>query len=241
MKLSEARTSQAQWFVAAGVGMLALAGFFLWQELALRAEYVLSIAAVASAALAVAARSRTLGFAGAVGVLACVAGGGMFYAATRADALLPGIALGFAGAVVAAAFTLGRAQAAGDVARERLLWSALVAGALAASWAAYFRFLTLGFPDHVERRLVLTLAWLVTGLVLAVTHQRRANDAARWAGYAFVAAALAKAVAYDTTHLDGALRVAVLAAAGGLLMVGGWLSARAHAARALDPPDGEIA
>jgi hypothetical protein len=226
--------SQARGFLVAGGGLLALAAFFLWRDLALSPEYLLTAAAIACAALALGARARLTAYAGVGGLLACAAGGGAWYAAVRSDALLPGLALALVGAALTAALKLRRAEAEGDVTGERLTWSALAAAALAASWAGYFRFLTLGFAaEHVGRRLVLTLAWLACGLLLAIARQRREGDPARWAGYAFVIAAVAKAVGYDTTHLAGWLRISVLAAAGTLLLVGGWWSARAHVEREL--------
>src|SRR5262245_35266583 len=94
--------SQVRAFAAAGAGLLALAGIYLWRDLAIAPEYLLSVAAAVSAAFAVAAWPRALAWAGAAGLFACAVAGGAWYAAVRADALVPGLALAFAGAVAAA-------------------------------------------------------------------------------------------------------------------------------------------
>jgi len=71
--------------------------------------------------------------------------------------------------------------------------------------------------ESVARRLVPTLLWLALGLVLFIAGRARTRAAAH-VGLGLIAVALTKAVTYDTTHLQGGLRVAVLAAVGGLLL-----------------------
>jgi uncharacterized membrane protein len=73
---------------------------------------------------------------------------------------------------------------------------------------------------------VLTLGWLVTGVALVLHGRKRGEGVIRDAGFAFIAIALGKALAYDTTHLSGTLRVAGLAGAGLLMLGGAWLSTR---------------
>jgi uncharacterized membrane protein len=50
--------------------------------------------------------------------------------------------------------------------------------------------------------------------------------AARDAGFMMLGVAVLKVLLYDTTHLAGPLRVASLAAVGGILLAAGALSAR---------------
>lgn len=201
------------WFLVGGAALLALAAAFLWIDLELAPELLLGVAAVASTGALLLLPGRW----GAGALLAGALLGGAWYAATRADAFLPGIALLLFGSI--ASVTL----AGDDPWARRLAWAAVTAAGLVASWSLYFRFLTIGVAaDQVARRLVLTLGWLAAGVTLVLA-ARRPRHPARASGLAFAAAAFGKALLYDTTHLYGPLRVVVLAAAGGLLMVGGAL------------------
>jgi uncharacterized membrane protein len=73
---------------------------------------------------------------------------------------------------------------------------------------------------------VLTLGWLVAGVAMVLYGRQRGEGVIRDAGFAFIALALGKALAYDTTHLSGALRVSGLAGAGLLMLGGAWFSTR---------------
>jgi uncharacterized membrane protein len=213
----------------AGVGLLALAAVFLWRDLQVPSEALLSVAAVGAVGLALAGVPRGRHLAGPLAVLACGVLGGAWYAATKSGLLLVGLAVTLA----AAALTVWRSRrpdAEPDRVQSILIWYGFTAAAIATSWAFYFHFLTLGFAgDDVGRRLVLTLGWLVAGVALVLHGRTRGEAVIRDAGFAFVAIAVAKALAYDTTHLSGTLRVAGLAGAGLLMLGGAYLSTRASA------------
>jgi hypothetical protein len=204
---------ERSWFLIGGVALLALAAAFLWNDLQLRPELLLTVGALLSTATLWLAPRRVSAAALLLGAVL----GGAWYAATRTDALLPGLALLLAGSITSVVLTRD------DEWARRLAWAAVTAAGLVTSWALYFRFLTVGVAaDQVARRLVLTLGWLAAGVAL-VHVARRPKHPARASGLAFTAAAFGKALLYDTTHLAGPLRVIVLAAAGGLLVVGGAL------------------
>jgi len=74
----------------------------------------------------------------------------------------------------------------------------------------------------VARRLLLTVVWLAAGLALVV----RRRPALQPGGRVLVAAAYVKALVYDTTHLDGGLRILALLVTGGLLLGGAWALGR---------------
>jgi uncharacterized membrane protein len=163
---------------------------------------------------------------GPIAVLACAVLGGAWFAATKSGMLLGGLAV----TLVASALCVWRSRRPGlepDRLESFLVWYGLAASAIAASWAFYFHFLTMGFAeDDVGRRLVLTLGWLVTGVVLVLQGRKRGENVMRDAGFAFIAISVGKALIYDTTHLSGTLRVAGLAGAGLLMLGGAWLSTR---------------
>jgi hypothetical protein len=189
-------------------------------------EMLLAVAALIATGLAFAGVPKERPFAGPIAVLATGVLGGAWYAATKSGLLLPGLAV----TLVAAALSVWRFQRVGaeqDRLQSVVVWYGMTAAVIATSWAFYFHFLTLGFAwDDVGRRLVLTLGWLVTGVALVLHGRKRGEGVIRDAGFAFIAIALGKALAYDTTHLSGTLRVAGLAGAGMLMLGGAWLSTR---------------
>lgn len=213
----------------AGVGLMGLAGVFLWRDLQVPMEMLLAVAALLATGLALAGVPQERPLAGPFAVITCAVLGGAWYAATKSGLLLSGLAV----TLVAAALSVWRSRRVGgekDRVQAVLVWYGLTAAAIAASWAFYFHFLTMGFAeDDVGRRLVLTLGWLVAGVALVLHGRARGEGVIRDAGFAFIAIAVGKALAYDTTHLSGTLRVAGLAGAGMLMLGGAWLSARASA------------
>jgi hypothetical protein len=214
-----------------GAGLLALAVVFLWRDLQVPRELLLAVAAVGAAGLAFLHVPNTRGLAGPIAVLVCAVAGGLWYAATKEGLLLVGLALTLAVATVTVLRARLQSGAGADRVRDVLVWYGLTAAAIAASWAFYFHFLTLGIAeDNVARRLVLTLGWLVVGVALVLTGRQRGTPVMRDAGFAFVAIAVGKALVYDTMHLHGSLRVVGLAAAGALMLGAAWLSSRASAA-----------
>jgi uncharacterized membrane protein len=211
---------------AVGVGLLGLAGVFMWKDLQVPMEMLLSVAAVGATGLAFIGVPRERPIAGAIAVLTCSVFGGAWYAATKSSLLLVGLAV----TLVASVIAVWRSRRQGveqDRVQSFLVWYGLTAAVIATSWAFYFHFLTMGFAqDDVGRRLVLTLGWLVAGVALVLHGRKRGEGVIRDAGFAFIAIAVGKALAYDTTHLSGTLRVAGLAGAGLLMLGGAWFSTR---------------
>jgi hypothetical protein len=231
-------------FGAAAVALFALAGVFGWRDLGLGLQPLVLIAAVLAAGIAVAGRGA-LGAVGSWALALTTAAGAAAYVVGRTDVLLAGLcAAAVASAATALFRTVRRDGARGDRVERRVLWASVVAGALAASWAVYFRLFTIGFAEEtVARRLVLTLAWMVVGVALVIFAREGEGErrGVREAGLVFVAAALLKVVGYDTTHLHGGLRIAALVGSGGVLAIGAALLGRVGRARALPAREREAA
>ena len=222
-------TTSTKWDVkvltGAGAGMLALAGIFLWRDLKVPQELLLTVAALLASAVAMTDVPRHRPLVGPILLLVTSLAGGLWYAATKAGMLLTGLGLLTLVSAVTVALAWRRPEAREDRVRAILLWYGLTASVLAASWAFYFHFFTLGFAaDDLGRRLVLTLGWLATGVGLVLMGRARGEGVIRDAGFAFIAVALGKALLYDTTHLSGTLRIACLAGAGALMLGGAWLT-----------------
>lgn len=232
--MNEARGRDRALFTTGAALLFALAGVFAWRELGLGWQPALLIAAVLAGALAIVGRGMLAG-AGSWALLVTTAAGAAGYVALRSEVLLAGlVAAALASAVTATARSLRPEGARGDGAERRVLWMSVVAGALMASWALYFRLLTIGFAEEtMARRLVLTFGWLVAGVALVVFARDGEGErrGVREAGFVFVGAALMKVIAYDTTHLHGALRIAALAGSGTLLAVGAALVGRVSRTR----------
>ncbi|WP_224368832.1 DUF2339 domain-containing protein [Hyalangium versicolor] len=210
----------------AGAGLLGLAGVFLWRDLQVPMEMLLALGAVGAAALAFIGVPKERPLVGAIAVLACSLLGGAWYAATKSSMLLVGLAVTLAAALLSV-WRSRQVEGEPDRLQSFLTWYGLTSAAIAASWAFYFHFLTMGFAeDDVGRRVVLTLGWLVTGVLMVLHGRKRGEGVIRDAGFAFIAISLGKALVYDTTHLSGTLRVAGLAVAGLLMLGGAWLSTR---------------
>ncbi|NTX04761.1 MULTISPECIES: DUF2339 domain-containing protein [Myxococcus] len=210
-----------------GGALLALAAVFLWRDLHMPVEALLILAAVATLALGFLAVPRGGLLIFPIAVLATSVTGGLWYAATKQPLLLVGLALTFIASVIMLPRSLRRGDTQLERIRDVLVWFGLTAATIATSWTFYFHFLTLGVAeDHIARRLVLTLGWLVIGVVLVFLGRKRGAPVIRDAGFCFVAISVGKTLLYDTAHLDGSLRVAGLAAAGALMLGTAWLSAR---------------
>jgi len=215
---------------AGGALFLVAAGFFLWRDLALPTELVALVVAVLAALVAVWGGER--GWPPAVGpaaLLVTSAGSGLWFLAIKEPRLLPALGV----ALVASLFVLARTgrrsrretRAGGELA-HRLSWYAFGTALLATTSALYFVFLTTGVAaDSVTRRLVPTVLWLALGLGLLLGAERRGRGAEH-VGLALIGVAVVKAAVYDSTHLAGGLRVALLAAVGGLLVFAGSLVRR---------------
>lgn len=209
----------------AGAALLALAGVFGWRELHLEPAFLLSVGSGAGLVLSSVMKRRPLVDGGLLITWGCGALGGLWFAAARTPALLPGLALALLSSLVFLFLGYPRARAQQAVRSVALGFAGLVVTVLSASWSLYFHFLTAGVAaDSVARRLVLTVVWALLGVVLVVTSSRLREAAMRYAGYVLVLAATCKALLYDTTHLGGGLRVLVLLAAGAVLIGGALLS-----------------
>ena len=222
-------TMSTKWDVrvmaVAGAGMLGLAGVFLWRDLQVPHELLLAVAAVLASAVALAEVPRERPLVGPIALLATGLAGGLWYAATKSGLLLTGLGLTVLASAITVARTWRRTEAREDKLQGSVLWYGLAMAVIAASWAFYFHFFTLGFAaDDIGRRLVLTFGWLAAGVGLVVYGRLRGESVIRDVGFAFIAVAVGKALAYDTTHLSGTLRVAGLAGAGALMLGGAWLS-----------------
>jgi hypothetical protein len=205
---------------AGGAGFLALAAIFLVRDLALPPETLLCAAALAASIAALLDRPRRWPWAAPGALLAVAIVGGAWYLAVTSPALLPGLALAALGSIAAVALRERRASAPPSDAAVPLAWYAAGTAFLVASAALYFHFLTLGVADEsLARRLIPTIAWLAIGLGLLIAARSRTSPPGR-VGIGFIAVAAVKALAYDSTHLQGPLRVTVFAAVGALLLAG---------------------
>jgi hypothetical protein len=205
---------------AGGAGFLALAAIFLVRDLALPPETLLGAAALLASVAAILGRPRRWPWVAPGALLAVAIVGGGWYLAVTSPALLPGLALAAFGSIAAVVRHERRESGAPSDAAGPLTWYAAGTAFLVASGALYFHFLTLGVADEsLARRLIPTIGWLAIGLALLVAARSRTSAPGR-VGIGFIAVAAIKALAYDSTHLQGPLRVTVFAAVGALLLVG---------------------
>jgi hypothetical protein len=104
------------------------------------------------------------------------------------------------------------------------VWFAVIASSLSCLWSSYYQFLTpFGKEDLIERRLVFTLVLLGIGVVCTLFGRKSLLPFLGIMGLTFLVAGVAKALAYDTTHLTGFLRIGVFAGGGAVLLFGGTL------------------
>lgn len=222
------RTDDSGWLILGGIGFLGLATGFLWRDLALPAAALMLVAAALSVVATAFRLPRRFPLAAPASVLVTALAGGGWFLADKDPLLLPALAT----VLVASLVGVIQIERADDWPASplpgRLAWIGAGAAFLVASWAFYFHFLTVGIAaDSVARRLIPTIVWLAVGLALFVAGAGRRERPPVQVGAALVAVALVKAIAYDTTHLGGPLRVAMLGAVGALLLTGGQTLARA--------------
>lgn len=210
-----------------GGALLMLAGLLFWSELQIPFEGVVAVLAALAAIVSFVRIPRERPLAGPIALLAVTLLGGAWFLATKAPILLMSLAI----CLVASAVTVWRmhrpAISQDDRLHLMLLWYGLVASVVVASGAFYFQFFTLGFAhDEVARRLALTLAWVAGGVALIHVAYRRGEPVVRDAGVGLLAVAVGKLLLYDTVHLSGSVRIAGLTAAGLLLLLGAWATAK---------------
>jgi hypothetical protein len=213
----ETTTKQTNVLGIAGGAFLILAGFFLWRDLALPRELVMTVLALVAGTAAALRWPRQWPAVAPAALLATTVAAAAWFTLQKQPALLPplAIALVTGGAAVLRSLHDGEQKLA-----DRLIWYAFGAALLAVTWGLYFHFFTAGFAaDWVARRMIPTVVWLGLGLALFIGGRGRVAAAAQ-VGVGFIGVALAKAAFYDTSHLHGSLRIVVLAAVGLLLVFG---------------------
>jgi hypothetical protein len=207
----------------AGAGLMLLAGFFLWRELQVRAEVLLVLGAAVAAVAATVLRRLKVQLMGPVLLLIATGGGALWYGATREPLLLAGLVVAFAAALVLAVLDRRTPPLESSLDRwHRLLsWHGVGVAGLVTSFSVYFQVFDasdLSLQDFVARRAILSLGWLLSGVGLVLFGRASRATELRDAGFLVLAAAVSKLLIYDTTHLDGLLRVGALAVAGVVLL-----------------------
>lgn len=223
--------------VVLGMGggvLLLLSSVFLWQELALRSEAAMLLVAAGAVAAALGLGRARVPMAGPLVLLGATGVAGLWYGATREPMLLGALLTLFVGTLAAIVVQRFRSSVESQTERRhRLLsWQAVAISGLGASFATYFHIFDasdLNLQHFVARRAVLTFFWLLSGVVMVLLGRGKQAPEIRDAGFLVLAASMGKLLIYDTTHLDGFLRIGALGIAGLVLL------ASAHIARALTP------
>lgn len=221
----------------AGLGLLALAAVFGWEELELEAVLVAVLLSGAATVFSLQRLEGALRWLSPALLLVAASTSALAWLAFKLPLLLLGVALPVLGAAWMAVRMQReptRVAPPGAVAElplrvpELLTWQALGLGLLSLSGGLYFHLLTLRV-DELERRPVLTLVWTLLGLGGVLLGRWLKDTAPRDAGFVVLAAAIVKATLYDTTHLFGGLRIVLLAIVGALLLGGSRLVKRVEA------------
>lgn len=220
----------------AGAGLLGLAGVFLWRELHVAPEVLMLVGALLAAGLAWFFRRTQTLLVGPVVLLGATALGGLWYGATREPLLLAALAVLFAVSLAMAVGELVQARPESALSRwhRMLSWHGVALSGLATTFALYFHVFDasdLAAQDFVARRALLTLGWLLAGVGLVLFGRARRATEVRDAGFVVLAASVGKLLVYDTTHLDGLLRVGALAVGGLVLLTSAQLARRFNAGR----------
>jgi hypothetical protein len=207
----------------AGAGLLALAGLFLWQELQVRAEVLLVLGATVAAVSAAVLHRFKIQLIGPAVLLGATGLGALWYGATREPLLLAGLGVAFVAALGLAVLDRRAPAVESPVSRwHRLLsWHGVALSGLVTSCAVYFHIFDasdLSLQGFVARRALFSGTWLLAGVGLVLFGRAQRATEMRDSGFLVLAAAVSKLLIYDTTHLDGLLRVGTLAAAGAVLL-----------------------
>ncbi len=233
-RVVETKKSEPMVLGSVGMVLLGLAAYFGWQELQMPAEVLAIFGAVVAAAIAWFASKSKITMLGplVLGTASVVIG--CWYAATKEPVLLIAMGVGFVVSLVLALRGLRheRLDTASDKMHRMMAWLGLAVAGLITTFAGYFQIFdaseSVGLQDFVARRAILSLFWLLsgTGLVL-VGRSAKANEI-RDAGFLVLAASVAKLMFYDTTHTDGAIRIAALAIGGLVLVIASFVSRRVN-------------
>jgi ribose/xylose/arabinose/galactoside ABC-type transport system permease subunit len=236
----DAYKSPSTMLAAGGAGFLALATVFLVRDLDLPAEAVLLVAAMLASSAAILQRPRRWPWLAPAALLALAVVGGAWYAAVSSPALLPALAITMVGSVMAVVHRERTAPRRPSPLADRLAWYGAGASFLAASGAFYFRFFTVGEEWRIMQ-MVPTIAWLAVGLALLIAARGRSRGFSppRQVAVALGAIALLKALVYDSTHLQGPMRVTIFAAVGALLLAGARLVSDGSGTDVADDAAGE--
>lgn len=229
-RLNETHKKEPKVLGVLGAGLLLMAGFLLWQELAVQAEVLMVVGSGAMAVVAVLLSRNKAQLIGPLALLATSGAAGIWFLINREPVLLLALGLAFGAALLTALWDRARRELETPNSRwHRLVsWQAVAASGLVFSFATYFQLFDasdLVSPHFAARRSILSLAWLVAGIGLVLFGRSRKASEIRDAGFLVLAAAVGKLVFYDTAHLHGWLRIGTLAVAGTAL-VGASLVAR---------------
>ena len=235
-RVMETKKSEPMVLGVVGALLLGLAGFFVWQELHVATEVVVVAAAIAAAAIAWFAAKKGYTVVGPLTLGAVTAAAGAWYGATKEPVLLAALGVGFLASLVLAIALRQRQRldSATDKFHRMVSWLGLGASGLVTSFAVYFQIFNAteiaGLEDFVARRAILSLFWLLSGTALVLVGRQRGANEIRDAGFLVLAASVAKLMFYDTTHLDGAIRIAALAVGGLVLVAASFISRHVNAA-----------
>ncbi len=208
--------------VVSGAGLLALAAVFLWRQYDIDVGALVAVAAVVAALSAVTARGKVWPLIGPAALIGFSIVGAVWYGGTKSPVMLFSLAVTFLGSLAAVARSAAKPETAEGRLQSVFSWLSLALGFLAVTGATYFELFTLNLADEaIGRRAVLTLFWMASGVALVLFARKKERVAARDAGFVVLAAALGKALLYDTMHLDGLLRIGLFAASGLLLLAAG--------------------
>ena len=234
-RVVETQKSEPMVLRAVGALLLGLAGFFVWQEMHLQSEVLVVVGAAVAAAIAWFAARKDLTLIGPFSLAAVSGVAGTWYAASKEPVLLIAMGVAFVASLVCAIATLSRVRLDSASARfhRMVSWIGLGASGLITSFAAYFQIFdaseSAGMEDFVARRAILSLFWLLSGTALILLGRLRKANEIRDAGFLVLAASVGKLMLYDTTHLDGAIRIAALAIGGFVLVAASFISRRVNA------------
>lgn len=231
-RVVETKKSEPKVLGAVGALLLALAGFFVWQELHLATEVLMVPIAIAAAAIAWLAARKDFTLVGPLALTAVSVVAGTWYGANKEPLLLIAMSIGAVAAIAVAISTSmrERVETASAKFHRMAAWGGVAVAGLITSFAGYFHIFnaseSAGMEDFVARRAILSLTWLLSGTALVLFGRARQATEIRDAGFLVLAASVAKLMLYDTTHLDGGIRIGALAVGGAVLVAASFISSR---------------